>query len=121
MLLPRETLIPALGTNSQTVQCRSSRRGMRSGVPPALISRDAPRIPRCARDKLQGMVFCDVSFRYFGTQPQEMRDMRRSLALTLLLALGTAANLFALGEARVNGKITDAVTKAPLPAATVSM
>jgi tetratricopeptide (TPR) repeat protein len=47
--------------------------------------------------------------------------MRRSLALTLLLALGTAANLFAIGEARVNGKVTDAVTKAPLPDAKVSM
>ena len=47
--------------------------------------------------------------------------MRRSLALTLLLALGTAANMFAIGEARINGKVTDAVTKAPLPDAKVSM
>ena len=41
--------------------------------------------------------------------------MRRTLALTLLVALGTAVNLFAVGEARINGKVVDAVTKQPLP------
>ena len=45
--------------------------------------------------------------------------MRRSLALALLLALATAANLFAVGEARMNGKVVDAVTKAPLPDAVI--
>jgi len=47
--------------------------------------------------------------------------MRRTLALTLLVALGTAANLFAVGEARINGKVVDAVTKEPIPGATVLM
>src|SRR5437868_4277993 len=47
--------------------------------------------------------------------------MRRTLALTLLVALGTAANLFAVGEARINGKIVDAVTKEPIAGATVLM
>jgi tetratricopeptide (TPR) repeat protein len=47
--------------------------------------------------------------------------MRRTFALSLLVALGTAANLFAVGEARINGKVTDAATKAPIPDATVLM
>jgi tetratricopeptide (TPR) repeat protein len=45
--------------------------------------------------------------------------MRRSLALTALLALATAANLFAVGEARLNGKVMDAATKAGIPDATI--
>ncbi|HEX7190918.1 MAG TPA: tetratricopeptide repeat protein, partial [Thermoanaerobaculia bacterium] len=44
-----------------------------------------------------------------------------TLALTLLVALGTAANLFAVGEARINGKVTDAGTKAPIADATILM
>ncbi len=47
--------------------------------------------------------------------------MRRTLALTMLVALGTAANLFAVGEARINGKIIDAATKQPIAGATVLM
>lgn len=47
--------------------------------------------------------------------------MRRTLALMTLVALGTAANLFAVGEARINGKVVDAVTKEPIPGATVLM
>jgi tetratricopeptide (TPR) repeat protein len=47
--------------------------------------------------------------------------MRRTLALTLMVVLGTAANLFAVGEARINGKVVDAVTKAPIPGATILM
>lgn len=47
--------------------------------------------------------------------------MRRTFALTLLVALGTAANLFAVGEARIAGKVVDAVTKAPIPGATILM
>jgi tetratricopeptide (TPR) repeat protein len=47
--------------------------------------------------------------------------MRRTLGLTLLVALGTVANLFAVGEARINGKVVDAVTKEPIPGATVLM
>ncbi len=45
--------------------------------------------------------------------------MRRSLALSLLLCAAVATNLFAVGEARITGKILDSVTKAPLPDATV--
>ena len=47
--------------------------------------------------------------------------MRRTLALTMLVALGTAANLFAAGEARINGKVVDAATKAPIADATILM
>jgi tetratricopeptide (TPR) repeat protein len=47
--------------------------------------------------------------------------MRRTFALALMVVLGTAANLFAVGEARINGKVVDAVTKAPIAGATVLM
>lgn len=47
--------------------------------------------------------------------------MRRTLALTMMVALGTAVNLFAVGEARINGKVVDAATKAPIPDATILM
>jgi tetratricopeptide (TPR) repeat protein len=47
--------------------------------------------------------------------------MRRTFALTLMVVLGTAANLFAVGEARINGKVVDAVTKEPIPGATILM
>src|SRR5438876_999067 len=46
--------------------------------------------------------------------------MRRTLALTLF-ALIAAANAFALGEARIQGKITDAKTKKPIPNATIKL
>jgi tetratricopeptide (TPR) repeat protein len=39
----------------------------------------------------------------------------------MLVALGTAVNLFAVGEARINGKVVDAATKEPIPGATVLM
>ncbi|HEY2325767.1 MAG TPA: carboxypeptidase regulatory-like domain-containing protein [Thermoanaerobaculia bacterium] len=39
----------------------------------------------------------------------------------MLVALGTAANLFAVGEARISGKVTDASTKAVIPDATILM
>ena len=47
--------------------------------------------------------------------------MRRTFALALMVVLGTAANLFAVGEARINGKVVDAVTKEPIAGATVLM
>lgn len=40
--------------------------------------------------------------------------MRRALALSLLLCAAIATNAFAIGEARISGKVLDAVTKAPL-------
>jgi tetratricopeptide (TPR) repeat protein len=47
--------------------------------------------------------------------------MRRTFALAMLVALGTAVNLFAIGEARINGKVVDAVTKEPIAGATILM
>lgn len=46
--------------------------------------------------------------------------MRRSLALTLVM-LGFAVNGFAVGQARITGKITDAVTKKPIETAVVTV
>jgi tetratricopeptide (TPR) repeat protein len=42
-------------------------------------------------------------------------QMRRTLALSALALLVVAGNAFALGEARVQGKITDAATHKPIP------
>lgn len=47
--------------------------------------------------------------------------MRKTLALTLFALLVVAANAFAVGEGRIQGKITDAVTKKPIPNAKVLM
>jgi len=41
--------------------------------------------------------------------------MRRTFALCVLAFLVVAGNAFALGEARVQGKVTDAVTHKPIP------
>jgi len=41
--------------------------------------------------------------------------MRRTLALSALALMVVAGNAFGLGEARVQGKITDAVTHKPIP------
>jgi tetratricopeptide (TPR) repeat protein len=45
--------------------------------------------------------------------------MRKTLALTLLALMVVAANAFAVGEGRIQGKVTDAVTKKPIPGAVV--
>jgi tetratricopeptide (TPR) repeat protein len=47
--------------------------------------------------------------------------MRKTLALCLMALLFVAANAFAAGEARINGKIVDAATKAPIANATVTL
>lgn len=48
--------------------------------------------------------------------------MRRTLALTLLVfAALFASNAFAIGEARITGKVVDAATKAPLPDAKITV
>ncbi|HYH06619.1 MAG TPA: tetratricopeptide repeat protein [Thermoanaerobaculia bacterium] len=47
--------------------------------------------------------------------------MRRSLALSLVLSLFAAANVFAGAEARLSGKILDAATKKPIPDAVVKL
>ncbi len=47
--------------------------------------------------------------------------MRRTLALCLLVLSAIATNAFAVGEARLTGKITDAVTKNPIPDAKVTV
>lgn len=45
--------------------------------------------------------------------------MRRSLALGALVLAAFASNAFAVGEARLTGKVTDTVTKEPLKDATI--
>lgn len=45
--------------------------------------------------------------------------MRRSLALLLVVLAALATNAFAGAEGRLTGKITDAVTKEPIPDATI--
>jgi hypothetical protein len=49
------------------------------------------------------------------------RSMRRSLALCLLALMAIASNAFAGAESRLTGKVTDAVTKQPLPDVTVTV
>ncbi len=45
--------------------------------------------------------------------------MRKTFALSLLALIVVAGNAFALGEARVQGKITDAATHQPIPYAVI--
>jgi tetratricopeptide (TPR) repeat protein len=47
--------------------------------------------------------------------------MRRTTALSFIVSLFVAANMFALGEARMVGKIIDGQTKQPIPGATISI
>lgn len=47
--------------------------------------------------------------------------MRRSLALSAIVSLFVAANAFAVGEARMTGKVLDAATKQPIPDAVVKV
>jgi tetratricopeptide (TPR) repeat protein len=47
--------------------------------------------------------------------------MRRSLALSAILSMFVTANLFAIGEARMTGKIRDAATKQPIADATIHL
>ena len=47
--------------------------------------------------------------------------MRRTLALCLVMLAFAATNAFAVGEARMNGKILDATTKQPIPNAEVKI
>src|SRR5258706_10340187 len=42
-------------------------------------------------------------------------QMRKPLALSVLALMVVAGNAFALGEARIQGKITDAATHKPIP------
>jgi tetratricopeptide (TPR) repeat protein len=48
-------------------------------------------------------------------------SMRRALALSLLLCAAIATNVFAIGEARISGKVLEAGTKKPLPDATIKV
>jgi|SRR5581483_7103120 len=45
--------------------------------------------------------------------------MRKAVAMSLLAIAAVAASVFAVGEGRLTGKITDAVTKQPIPNATI--
>ncbi|HEX8616003.1 MAG TPA: tetratricopeptide repeat protein [Thermoanaerobaculia bacterium] len=47
--------------------------------------------------------------------------MRRSLALSIVTLLLVTGNAFALGEARMTGKVIDASTKQPIPNATIKV
>ena len=47
--------------------------------------------------------------------------MRRTLALCLMTLLFGAANAFAVGEARLVGKVVDAATKQPIPEAKITL
>jgi tetratricopeptide (TPR) repeat protein len=47
--------------------------------------------------------------------------MRRSLALSFIMSLFATANVFAVGEARMTGKILDAETKKPIEGAVVKL
>jgi tetratricopeptide (TPR) repeat protein len=49
------------------------------------------------------------------------RMKNKTFAMCLLALAGVAGNAFAIGEARLTGKITDAVTKAPIPNATITL
>ena len=45
----------------------------------------------------------------------------KTIAMCLLALAVVTGNAFAVGEARLTGKITDAVTKAPIPTATITL
>ena len=45
--------------------------------------------------------------------------MRRTFALAVLAIMAVAGNAFAIGEARMQGKITDAATHKPIPNAVI--
>jgi len=47
--------------------------------------------------------------------------MRRTLTLSLIMSLFVAANLFAVGEARMSGKVLDATTKEPIDGAVLKI
>jgi tetratricopeptide (TPR) repeat protein len=47
--------------------------------------------------------------------------MRRSIALSAILSFFITASAFAIGEARMTGKIIDAATKKPIPDATIHL
>lgn len=47
--------------------------------------------------------------------------MRRSLSLSVIASLFLTANLFAVGEARMTGKVLDAATKAPIEGASIKL
>ena len=47
--------------------------------------------------------------------------MRKTLALCLLLVAAVTANAFAAAEARMTGKIRDALTTDPIPGATITL
>jgi 5-hydroxyisourate hydrolase-like protein (transthyretin family) len=47
--------------------------------------------------------------------------MRKTLAISLLMLLVAATNAFAVGEARLSGKIIDSVTKQPIANAVIKI
>src|SRR3954447_8836699 len=65
------------------------------------------------------MALCDEALTSEEQSTRQEMQMRRSFALGVLLIMAVAGNAFAIGEARMQGKITDAATKKPIPNATI--
>lgn len=57
----------------------------------------------------------------YGKGTKEIKLMRKTIALSFVIMLGLAANVFAGAEARMTGKIVDATTKAPIKDATITL
>src|SRR5205814_1950708 len=56
-----------------------------------------------------------------GTRIKGDRSMRKTVALCLLTLAAVATNAFAVGEARITGKVVDAATKQPITAAAINV
>src|SRR5437660_2404468 len=65
------------------------------------------------------MLISSRSFDSPTIQLQEKTSMKRFLALPILLLAFVATNAFAVGEARLSGKVFDGSTKKPIPNATI--
>src|SRR3954447_686876 len=65
------------------------------------------------------MAIFDDSLQNDVLNTQENSTMRRTLALGLLALMAIAGNAFGQAQARITGKVTDAVTKAPIENATI--
>src|ERR1043166_9009601 len=66
-----------------------------------------------------GMPLCPEGLTSDEQSTRQEMQMRRTFALGVLVIMAVAGNAFALGEARMQGKITDAATNKPIPNATV--
>jgi Flp pilus assembly protein TadD len=67
------------------------------------------------------MALCREALTSDEQSTRQEKQMRRTFALGVLVIMAVAGNAFALGEARMQGKITDAATHKPIPNATVTI